>query len=98
MAVEINSGGFRDWNNDLYAMIKSEMETIQGEGYNVILIGDFNRHVSNDSQGVPNNRADINCNGQMIWSFIEANNMVLVNAKRDIHMLGGIYLVYIKLS
>ena len=36
-------------------MIKQEMETVQREGYGVILIGDFNGHVGNNYEGVPGN-------------------------------------------
>ena len=84
MAAEVPNNEFRVWNEDLYAMIKVEMETIQHEGYEVILIGDFNGHVGSDEDGVPGNRGDINSNGHRLRSFVSNNNLTLLNADKSL--------------
>ena len=47
--------------------------------YKVILGGDFNSHISNDSQGIPGNQIDINANGQLFRDFHESSQLLLAN-------------------
>ena len=84
MAAEVPDGEFRTWNNELYSMITGELKTIQNEGYDVILVGDFNGHVGNDLEGVEGNKADINSNGRLLRSFVDTNNLTMLNADKQI--------------
>ena len=84
MVAKVPDGEFRVWNNELYSMISAELMTIQNEGYEVILVGDFNGHVDNDLEGVEGNKADIKRNGRLLWSFIDVNNLTMLNADKQI--------------
>ena len=89
MAAEVPNNDFRGWNVDLYVMIKQEMETIQREGYDVILIGDFIGHVSNNNERVPGNWDSINSNKYRLRSFVSANNLHLLNV--DLSFCSGTF-------
>ena len=52
MAAEVVDGNFLSWNNDLYAMLSSELSFLRDDGYICVLMGDFNEHIGNDFYGI----------------------------------------------
>ena len=45
----------------------------------VLLVGDFNAHVGNDSEGIKHNLSRINSNGRKLREFINRRNLTLLN-------------------
>ena len=78
-AAEIGGDEFKTWNQELMAMIQTELDSLKEQGYLPLLTGDFNAHVGNDSQGIPGNNKDINWNGRLVREFIHNNNLLMVN-------------------
>ena len=56
---------------------------IYTEGFNCIILGDLNGHVGNDDQGIDGNHPDINYNGQLLRSFVNSNDLVMINADKE---------------
>ena len=79
-AAEVHGSSYDMWNFDLYAMVSSEMGTIRNEGYECLIIGDFNGHIGCDAQGIPGNNPDINHNGTLVRDFIHYTGLNLVNS------------------
>ena len=52
-AAEVHGSSYDMWNFDLYAMVSAEMGTIRNEGYECLIIGDFNGHIGCDAKGIP---------------------------------------------
>ena len=52
-AAEIGGEEFKTWNQELMAMIQTELDTLKEQGYLLLFAGDFNAHVGNDMQGIP---------------------------------------------
>ena len=82
-AAEVGGEDFKVWNQDLIAMIQSEIEILKEQGYCSVLAGDFNAHVGNDGQGIPKNNRDINWNGTLIRNFIKTNKLNIVNGDQN---------------
>ena len=64
--------------------LSSEMRFLESEGFKCTLMGDFNAHVGNGIQGVPGNRKEVNANGRLVQSFVENNELVMINAQRQL--------------
>ena len=79
-AAEVHGSSYDSWNFDLYAMVSAEMGTIRNEGYECLIIGDFNGHIGCDAQGIPGNNPDINHNGALVRDFIHYTGLNLVNS------------------
>ena len=56
-----------------------EMEYATCSEEPVLLVGDFNAHVGNDSEGIKQNTSKINANGRRVRDFIERRNLTLLN-------------------
>ena len=82
MAAEVVGGNFLSWNNDLYAMLSSELSFLRDDGYICVLMGDFNGHIGNDLYGITGNHIHINDNGRLVRNFATDNNLTLVNANQ----------------
>ena len=80
MAAEVVGATFLSWNNDLYAMLSSELSFLRDDGYICVLMGDFNGHIGNDSYGITGNHSHINDNGRLVRNFVTDNRLTLVNA------------------
>ena len=81
-AAEVHNEQFKIWNNELYMMIRYEMETIKSEGFDCIILGDLNGHVGNDDRGIEGNSPDINYNGKLLRDFIDSNDLIMINADK----------------
>ncbi|XP_023340430.1 uncharacterized protein LOC111710556 [Eurytemora carolleeae] len=79
-AAEVHGSSYDSWNFDLHAMVSAEMGTIRNEGYECLIIGDFNGHIGCDAQGIPGNNPDINHNGALVRDFIHYTGLNLVNS------------------
>ena len=67
MAVEIaGNTDFKDWKGKLYANLQSDLDTLAGKGYEIILMGDFKRHVGDSHSGLEGNHDSTNFNGQLL--------------------------------
>ena len=82
-AAEVPNEHYKMWNSELYAMIQQEMETIKGEGFDCVIMGDLNGHVGNDDKGIIGNSPDVNYNGRLLRDFVESNNLTMINADRN---------------
>ena len=80
MAAEVVGGTILSWNNDLYAMLSSELSFLRDDGYICVLMGDFNGHIGNDLYGITGNHIHINDNGRLVRNFVSDNSLTLVNA------------------
>ena len=69
------------WNEGIYQVLAEEVQDLRGEGYRVILQGDFNAWVGNilDQGGIPGNRQKVTENGELFLSFLADNNLVHLN-------------------
>ena len=81
-AAEVQNEQFKIWNKELYIMIKHEMETIKGKGFDCIILGDLNGHVGNDDRDIEGNSPDINYNGKLLRDFIDSNGLIMINADK----------------
>ena len=82
-AAEVPDGSFKQWNMDLFSMIKTELDTVRNDGYDCIVLGDLNGHVGCDIKGIPGNRPDINYNGTLIRDFVDTSDMSIANADKN---------------
>ena len=57
--------------------LESEYATCSEES--VILVGDFNAHVGNDSEGIHNNKTKLNSNGRKVRDLTEPRSLTLLN-------------------
>ena len=69
------------WNEGIYKVLAEEVQDLRGEGYRVILQGDFNAWVGNilEQGGIPGNRQKVTENGVLFLSFLADNNLVHLN-------------------
>ena len=69
------------WNEGIYKVLAEEVQNLRGEGYRVILQGDFNAWVGNvlEQGGIPGNRQKVTENGELFLSFLADNNLVHLN-------------------
>ena len=80
MAAEVVGATFLSWNNDLYAMLSSELSFLRDDGDICVLMGDFNGHIGNNLYGITGNHSHINDNGRLVRNFVTDNSLTLVNA------------------
>ena len=72
---------------------RCEIETIQSDyddllqvthqfqiaSEDIILIGDFNAHIGNDQEGIPNNKPEISRSGRLLRQFIKTSGLSIIN-------------------
>ena len=70
-----------DWNGGIYKVLSNEIFKLRGEGYRIVLQGDFNAWVGStlEEGGIPGNRRKTNKNGELFLEFLRTNNLVHVN-------------------
>ena len=70
-----------DWNEGIYKVLADEVQDLRGEGYRVILQGDFNAWVGHilERGGIPGNRHKVTKNGELFLSFLKNNNLAHLN-------------------
>ena len=56
------------------------MDKLQADGYDCIIVGDYNGHVGNGVDGIPGNLPGINTNGALMLEFIQLNKLKMINA------------------
>ena len=84
MACEtVLNNDYKDWNDQIYAAIEKELITLKLDGYKCTIIGDLNAHVGLPPAGIEGNRTGVNNNGRKLISFIQNNDLVMVNKLKD---------------
>ena len=70
-----------EWNEGIYKVLAEEIRELRGEGFRIILQGDYNAWVGNvlEQGGIPGNRPKITRNGELFLSFLRDNNLNHVN-------------------
>ena len=85
MACEsVTSNDFKEWNDQIYAAISKEVTILKSDGYKCAIIGDLNAHVGLPPRGIEGNRPGVNHNGKKLLSFIEENELIMINKHKDI--------------
>ena len=69
------------WNDDILAVVASEVYNIHALGYRVSVQGDFNAWVGCDLKkgGIPGNDVRVNKNGERFMAFCRDNSLVHLN-------------------
>ena len=75
---------FKTWNDMIYAELSKESRILENDGYNCVIVGDFNAHVGVPPQGIDGNRAGVNYNARKLLNFIDTNNLVMVNKDKNL--------------
>jgi len=73
----------------IYAELSKELRILENDGYNCVIVGDFNAHLGVPPQGIDGNRAGVNYNGRKLLNLIDSNNLVMVN--KDINLCTGTF-------
>ena len=70
-----------DWNRGIYEVLSSEIFKLRGNGYRIVLQGDFQAWVGNNLEdgGIPGNRRKTNKNGELFLEFLRTNNLIHLN-------------------
>ena len=68
-------GEIEEWYNDLETQLIKYMENP------VIIIGDMNAHIGNDSEGIIGESPYINKNGHMLRNLVKRRNLTIINKK-----------------
>ena len=70
-----------DWNKGIYNVLEEEVRVLRGEGYRVLIQGDFNSWIGNNPEegGIQGNNAKITPNGKLFLAFLSRNKLVNVN-------------------
>ena len=70
------------WNEGIYQVLTDEIRDLRGQGYRVILVGDYNAWIGNVAEqgGIPGNNARVTPNGMLFLEFLSNNNLSNVNA------------------
>ena len=71
-----------DWNMGIFEVLQDEVRDLRGQGYRIILQGDFNSWVGSDlgKRGIPGNRPAVpNTNGDMFLNFLASNSLSHLN-------------------
>ena len=71
-----------EWNVGIYKVLAEEIRNLRGDGYRVILMGDFNGWIGNipEDGGIPGNRAKVTPNGELLLAFIRDNSISNLNS------------------
>ena len=69
------------WNEGIYKVLSEEIRDLRGQGYRVLVQGDYNAWIGNqvDHGGLPGNRSKVTPNGELFLSFVAENNLINVN-------------------
>lgn len=62
-----------------WARIVAEISNIEARGEFVVLIGDLNKHVGSDEEGITGNNDKISFGGELLRSFLSQRNFTLLN-------------------
>ena len=76
---ESRSGG-NDKVLDKWLRFRQDIEAILFKGEEVIILGDFNKHIGNDHLGVKGNKPDITFGGRLVRDFLGTGDLVLINS------------------
>ena len=70
------------WNEGIYQVLTDEIRDLRGQGYRVILVGDYNAWIGNVAEqgGIPGNHSRVTPNGMLFLEFLSNNNLSNVNA------------------
>ena len=70
-----------DWNKGIYNVLEEEVRVLRGEGYRVLIQGDFNSWIGNNPEegGIQGNNAKVTPNGKLFLAFLSRNKLVNVN-------------------
>ena len=68
----------------IYATLQHEFRQLENEGYQCLIIGDFNAHVGGPPEGIEGNHGTINSNGKRLLNFVNDNNLEIVNKNKSI--------------
>ena len=60
------------WNEGIYQVLTDEIRDLRGQGYRVILVGDYNAWIGNVAEqgGIPGNNARVTPNGMLFLEFL----------------------------
>ena len=75
-----NEHTYVQWNTKIYNMIRTEIEIFKEQGFNIILIGDFNGHLGQMGGQLQQNNPLTNINGRLAIAFIREQNLQLLNS------------------
>ena len=72
LGFQADDNRHQEWNEGIYEVLAEEIRALRGDGYRVILQGDFNAWVGNvlEQGGIPGNRQKITKNGELFLSFL----------------------------
>jgi len=73
---------FRDWNERLLKVVKREIEILRMQGFEIILMGDFNGHCGRTGGRMMMNRKEINSNGREILRFLAESGLWIGNEEQ----------------
>ena len=83
---EVESHISKDRIVEKWQNIMNEVHRIEARGEPLIMVGDFNAHISDL---VPNNKTDkMSVRGKLVKEFLESKDYVLVNAMKE-RVIGG---------
>lgn len=81
MAAQVpGTDEFKEWNRKLYCSLQKDLDKLKADGYECIIVGDYNGHVGNGVDGITGNLPGINSNGALMLEFIQLNNLKMINA------------------
>ena len=71
----------QEWNEGIYQVLSEEIHALRGDGFRVILQGDFNAWIGSSLEqgGIPGNRQKVTKNGELFLSFLSNNGLNHVN-------------------
>ena len=81
LGFQADDNRHQEWNEGIYQVLAEEIRDLRGDGYRVVIQGDFNAWVGNtlEQGGIPGNRQRITRNGELFLSFLSANGLNHVN-------------------
>ena len=73
---------YKDWNNGIYWVLRSEAFALRSAGYRLQFLGDYNGHVGDVvGHGVPGNNVDVNANGERFLQFLSSCDLRHINGE-----------------
>ena len=75
-----------EWNDQIYEQLRTQVNMIQEQGYDVMITGDFNGHIGDGLDGIEGGDRDQNRNGKRLLNFSREEGFRIVN--RDMQCKG----------
>ena len=73
---------FKDWNERLLRVLKREIEILKMQGFEIVVMGDFNGHCGRTGGRMMMNRKEINSNGREILKLLNESGLWIGNEEQ----------------